>query len=357
MARGSRFGNKIWTDLANTLGEHKVTLEDGYEYELDVEGGKTMRVIICSLGSIGKKYARIIKETWPQTTVGALRSGLSNDSCKYIDRSFTTEEEAINWNPQAAVIASPANQHLQQALVFTAKNIPTLIEKPIGTGEEREDEWKELAKRSQETPVYVGYILRQDPGAKILKELIRKKKMGRLISARFYCGSWLPDWRPDSDYRKCVSARKDLGGGAALELSHEIDMALYLLGDLDINHSECWQSKALDIETEDQCLVVGRDCNGCLVTIEIDYCTKKPERYVSIRGSEGSIYWDLIQGTITQTAEGEKSEESVIGLKSDERFYKQLSLFWNASKQGGHGLCTIDEALKVLNIIKDINRS
>jgi len=194
-----------------------------------------VRVIICSLGSIGKRYARIIKEAWPEIEVAALRSGLSKDSCKYVDRSFTSEEEAIQWNPHAAVIASPANQHLRQALLFTAKNIPTLIEKPIGTGDERADEWEELAKRSRETPVYVGYILRQDPGANIIKDLIRQKRIGQLISARFYCGSWLPNWRPDTDYRKSVSARKNLGGGAALELSHEIDMALFLLGDLDIN--------------------------------------------------------------------------------------------------------------------------
>ena len=316
-----------------------------------------MRVVICSLGSIGRKYARIIKESWPEMEVGALRSGLSKDSIKYVDRSFTTEEEAIQWNPDAAIIASPASHHLRQALLFTEKNIPTLIEKPIGTGDEREDDWKKLSERSKDTPIYVGYILRQDPGARITKELIRDKKFGQLVSARFYCGSWLPNWRQDTDYRKSVSARKDLGGGAALELSHEIDMALYLLGNLDINYSECWQSKALDVETEDQCLVVGRNCNGCLVTIELDYCTKKPERYISLRGSEGSIYWNLIQGTITQTAEGKESEESVIGLKSDERFYKQLSLFWNASKQGGHSLCTIDEALKVLSIIQDVNRS
>ena len=198
-----------------------------------------MRVVICSLGSIGKKYARIIKEAWPETEAGALRSGPKIDSFKYADRLFTSEEEAMQWNPDAAVIASPANQHLRQALFFTEKNIPTLIEKPIGTGDEREDDWKELAKRSIDIPIYVGYILRQDPGANITKGLIRDKKVGQLVSARFYCGSWLPNWRPDTDYRKSVSARKDLGGGAALELSHEIDMALYLLGDLDINYSEC----------------------------------------------------------------------------------------------------------------------
>ena len=266
-------------------------------------------------------------------------------------------EDAAKWIPSCVIVASPASQHLEQALYFSKRSVPTFIEKPIGMGNEKLGDWEELAKRSKEIPIYVGYVLRQDPGANIIKDLIREKRIGQLVSARFSCGSWLPNWRPDKDYKKSVSARKDLGGGAALELSHEIDMALYLLGDLDIHYGECWHSKTLDVETEDQCLVVGRDCNGCLVTIEVDYCTKKPERYVSLRGSKGSIYWDLIQGTITQTTEGEESEKSAIGLKSDERFYKQLSLFWNASKQGGHGLCTIDEALKVLSIIKDINRS
>ena len=314
------------------------------------------KVLICSLGSIGAKYARIISEHWPSVEIGALRSRISSEENEHVGRYFYGFEDAAKWAPSYVIVASPASQHLEQALYFSKRGVPTLIEKPIGIGSEKLDDWVELEKISKQIPVYVGYILRQDPGANIIKNLIRQKRIGQLISARFYCGSWLPNWRPDKDYRKSVSARKDLGGGAALELSHEIDMALFLLGDLDINYSECWQSKVLDVETEDQCLVVGRDFNGCLVTIEIDYCTKKPERYVSFRGSEGSIYWDLIQGTITQTTEGEESGKSVIGLRSDERFYKQLSLFWNASKQGGHGLCTVDDALKALSIIKDMKR-
>ena len=314
------------------------------------------KVLICSLGSIGSKYARLISERWPSVEIAALRSGISEKENEHVDRYFYRLEDAAKWLPSCVIVASPASQHLEQALYFSKRNVPTLIEKPIGIGNETPDDWEELEKLSKKIPIYVGYILRQDPGGNILKELIRNKELGQLVSARFYCGSWLPNWRPDADYRKSVSARKDLGGGAALELSHEIDMALYLLGDLDINFSECWHSKALNIETENQCLVVGRDCNGCLVTIEIDFCTNEPERHISLRGSKGSVYWDLIQGTITKTMEGKESEKSVIGLRSDERFYKQLSFFWNASNHDGHGLCTVEEALKALSIIKAINK-
>ena len=40
---------------------------------------------------------------------------------------------------------------------------------------------------------------------------------------------WLPDWHPNSDYRREYSARWDLGGGAILD-SHEFDYLTWLLG-------------------------------------------------------------------------------------------------------------------------------
>ena len=46
------------------------------------------------------------------------------------------------------------------------------------------------------------------------------------------------------------SPRSELGGGATLELSHEIDMALYLLGDINIMHAEHIHISNLDIDTD-----------------------------------------------------------------------------------------------------------
>ena len=43
-------------------------------------------------------------------------------------------------------------------------------------------------------------------------------------------GQYLPDWRPGTDYKSGVSAQKDLGGGALLELSHELDYLQWFFG-------------------------------------------------------------------------------------------------------------------------------
>ena len=92
--------------------------------------------LFAALGASGKKYAKIIKEIWPQCEIGALRSGKNVDSSDLVHAEFIQVQEAICWNPSAAIIASPANLHVKQALNLIRNNIPTLIEKPIGTGDE-----------------------------------------------------------------------------------------------------------------------------------------------------------------------------------------------------------------------------
>ena len=318
-----------------------------------METTEQQRILICSLGSIGKRYARIIKEMWPQCELRALRSGLNKEKCNNIDADFFHEEDAIQWNPNSAIIASPANKHLKQALSLTRARIPTLIEKPIGTGEEDIKELKELEQISRNTPVWVGYILRQDPGATFVKRLIKEERAGAMISARFNCGSWLPDWRSGIDYRQGVSAQKDLGGGATLELSHEIDMALYLLGEIDVVHAEKIHISELEIDTDDQCVIIGRTKAKTLVTIEVDFCTGIMERSVKIRGTKGIIEWDLAKGIVKlKTEEGEHQKN--IGISTDERVKRQLKEFWSKSTPSNAKLCSITEGINVHKIIQRV---
>jgi predicted dehydrogenase len=74
-----------------------------------------------------------------------------------------------------------------------------------------------------------GYNLRFSYSLKRFNELIKKKIVGKILSVRCEVGQYLPDWRPNKDFRKTVSANKRLGGGVLLELSHEIDYLRWIL--------------------------------------------------------------------------------------------------------------------------------
>ena len=63
-----------------------------------------------------------------------------------------------------------------------------------------------------QTSLLVGYVLRYDKAANHLKKILHDEKYGEILSARIECGSYLPNWRPSTNYKDTVSAKK-LGGG------------------------------------------------------------------------------------------------------------------------------------------------
>ena len=48
-----------------------------------------------------------------------------------------------------------------------------------------------------------------------------------------YCGSYLPDWRPETNYKNIYSSYKNKGGGVHLDLFHEVDFIYWIFGNPD----------------------------------------------------------------------------------------------------------------------------
>ena len=86
----------------------------------------------------------------------------------------------------------------------------------------------------------VGYVLRFHPGCQFLKNALQEKIIGVVSEVDFYCYSWLPNWRKGTNYKENVSSKIELGGGALLELSHEIDLANYLFGPISLKNCLLW---------------------------------------------------------------------------------------------------------------------
>jgi predicted dehydrogenase len=313
------------------------------------------KVLICGLGSIGRRHLRILHEHWKDVEVGILRSGCGPyyQEIELADQVFTTLSDSLSWKPDAAIICTPASNHLSTALILARQGIPLLIEKPVGDGTESRHDWQELSALSVSVPMEVGYVLRHDPCRVAVKNYIEEKRIGRLVEADFYCGSWLPDWRTGVDYRDCVSANRALGGGALLELSHEIDLAQSLLGNLELRASVLNQSGLLEIDVEDQAHLLAYSDDQCLVSIRINFCTQPPRRHIHIRGSNGEINWNLIAGKVEVTEMGKRKIECFQSpISSDERYRLQMEHFFSCAVGKKEPLCSLSNGLKTLGIVR-----
>jgi len=315
------------------------------------------RVLVCGLGSIGKRYCNLIRKEWPSIEIAALRSPQQPSKTPAqapIDRCFYSLSEAVKWDPDSAIICTPASLHLEQALFISQCGIPILIEKPIGTGEEALSDWNKLLEAGESSPIYLGYILRQDPCSSYIKNALAGKAIGRLITAEFYCGSWLPEWRPEADYRKTVSSQRLLGGGVLLELSHELDMARYLFGAIEPLFATIQNISSLKTDAEDTARIVVRSEEDLLIGINLDFCTKPAKRFVTVRGEQGELSWDLIVGSIRLRTGSNEEVILQLGLNADDRFLNQLNDFWRLPQPGQSKLCDIRDGLMVLDLIRNV---
>jgi predicted dehydrogenase len=313
------------------------------------------RIAIVGLGSIGKRHLRLVKEIRPDMEVILVRSGQGKKWPEegLADIIVHTLSEAISIGIDAAIISTPVVFHTSQAEKFIEYGIPILVEKPLShkltCAENLYKVWLE-----KKTLFLLGYTLRYTPAASFFYNKIQNNKIGVILSVTIRCESYLPKWRPDQDYRKTVSARKELGGGVLLELSHEIDYANWFFGPFKSVSSMLSSSKTLDIDVEDMVDIIFETHDNKPVNIHLDFCSQISSRFCSVKTDKGELKWDLLKQSITWT--GDDSPIKIWNFQEDrdEMYRNQLSHFFDCIEIGSEPKVTIDDGISVAKLIDSI---
>jgi predicted dehydrogenase len=255
------------------------------------------RALVVGFGSIGRRHFAVLRHLLPEATITVCRheGGVELDPSA---RQVTGIDAALGTDPQIAVLANPAPFHVPVALALARQGVHLLIEKPLSHDLEQVDELIELCKRNG-LVLQIGYNLRFDPGLHAVKEILADGAIGRPVSVRAEVGQYLPDWRPGVDYRRTVSARRALGGGAILELSHELDYLRWLVGDVRSVTARSGRLGDLDIDVEDCAEILLDFENGVLGSLHVDMLQRPPLRHCRIVGTEGCIAWEALTNQVS----------------------------------------------------------
>ena len=316
------------------------------------------RILIVGLGSIGKRHLRIARELFPQKKIAVLRHKEDSFTPEFADFSFFTIADALEFAPQIAVIANPATFHLSVALELAKIGTHLLVEKPLSTTTEGVAELL-LVCRRKKTVLATGYNLRFLPSLQQFKAMLDDSVIGNVWSVRSEIGQYLPSWRPDSDYRKGVSAQYVLGGGALLELSHEIDYLCWIFGEVDWVQAVLAQQSDFEIDVEDSAhLILGFVAKGqgkpIISTVNLDFIRQDTTRLCTAIGKLGSLRWSGIDGTVelwTSVAQGWQKVFQHQAAR-DESYLAEWKSFLSAIEQRVSPTITGEDGLKVLYVIE-----
>jgi predicted dehydrogenase len=315
------------------------------------------RILIVGLGSAGSRQLRLAKAKFPDSDIKVFRSSEIGNLEEIGHEILRTLKDVTNFRPSMAIICSPSPFHTEIAQFLAEMGTHILIEKPLSNSTAG---IKRLITTCKENSLILmtGYNLRYLESLNFFRNCILNSAIGQIHSIRCEVGQFLPEWRPDRDYRTTVTARRELGGGALLELSHEFDYLQWIFGSAYWISAVIGKYSNLEINTEDNAhLVIGFSDEQLgyktIGNLNIDlYRHDKTRNCVAI-GELGTIKWDAVLDRVSIYLAKNSEWEIVFQGKLDieESYVHQLDEFANASEKitciGATGI----DGLKVLELI------
>jgi predicted dehydrogenase len=258
-----------------------------------------MKALVVGGGSIGSRHLRNLKQLGVEQ-LGLVEPEVSRRDALSAELSvsaFAELREGLEWAPSFVVVATPTHLHAAQTLEIVRAGFAVFVEKPLSHTVEHVSEIADLVERKKLTSL-VGCNMRFHPGPAKVKQLLEEGRLGKILFARIHAGSYLPEWRPNTDYRGNYAARVETGGGCILDYIHEIDLARWYLGEVQSVFCSAAHLSSLEIETEDVAVLVCRHAGGAMSEIHLDYVQRTYERGCQIVGELGSIFWDFNARTV-----------------------------------------------------------
>ncbi len=291
------------------------------------------KILIIGKGSISLKHKHAIKLISKKFKITNISS-----------REFSNNVFIRN-NFDLIIICSPSSFHYDHYKIIEKKfkNTKVLIEKPLFNKSYK-------IKKKHNNRYFVGYNLRFHPVIKFLKNYLKDKQV---FFVRANCSSYLPNWRK-KNYHKAVSSKKKFGGGALLELSHEIDYLLWIFKKIKINYSLNTKVSKLKIDTDDILILNCITPKRTIINLTMNFFSRIPNREIYIDGQNFSIHANILNNSITII---EQKKTRIIKFKNfsmNETFkLENLSILNNDIKD----ICTLKEGNELLNVISTIKKN
>jgi predicted dehydrogenase len=316
------------------------------------------RILIVGLGSAGTRHLRLARELFPNSQIKVLRHRAQSTTPQFSDGYFSTMAEAIQFAPQIAIIANPSTFHVDVAQELAQAEIHLLIEKPLSSSLEGVAQLIKTCK-DRKSILMIGYNLRFSPSLQHFRKLLGEGIIGDLLSVRCEVGQYLPSWRPESDYRQGVSAKRELGGGALLELSHEIDYLRWIFGEVEWVRAALSQQSELEIDVEDSAhLTVGFLPNSggrqLIGTLNLDLIRHDHTRTCTVIGEKGTLRWNGLTGEVDLFEEGAINWNKLYAHQpqKDETYRTEWQDFADSIQEKKIPFVTGEDGLRVLEIIE-----
>ena len=304
-----------------------------------------MNALFVGLGSIGRRHVRNLREAMASRgmplRIDALRhspSPLPSDVDGLIDGQVFSAEDLGHYD--LAFVCNPSQLHHETLLKLGGKADFFFVEKPVFTSAMPETA---LGMLADEKKYYVACPLRHTRVFAALRQFVTENPV---YSARAICSSYLPEWRPDADYRKLYSAQPD-SGGVKLDLVHDFDYLFSLFGiPADWRLFE-GKTSHLEIAGPDVVSFCAQYPNKTL-ELHLDYFGRKAQRAVEVFSRDDTVRFDFVDATVSWMRSGRRED---YGDRRNDFQMREIEWFLDFALKGRENINSIPFANRVISLI------
>lgn len=315
------------------------------------------RCVVVGAGSIGRRHLRNLADAGVDAI--ALRTMQGQSGTLDLCRSVQSWQEVKSFAPTVAIIANPTAMHVDAALIATQMGCHILVEKPVADRVESAMQLQ-TAVTKRRTTALVGYQYRFHPTLRIARQWVQDGAIGEIVSAHAHWGEYLPDWHPAENHRVGYSARRDLGGGVVLTLSHPMDYLRWILGEVKAVNAMIARRPGLTVDVEDVAAMTLRMENGAIVTVSLDYLERPARHTLYITGSTGTIFWDAATGVVRVRRHGESNDliaQLEPAFERNSMFVEELRHFLACVRGEEAPVCTLKDGARSVAIAEAVFRA
>jgi predicted dehydrogenase len=328
-----------------------------------------VRIAVAGAGLIGRRHIEEVNASDAADLASIVDPGPAGPELaeKYGVTLYQSLAELFDRDkPDGVILATPNQMHVDGGLECVAAGVPVIVEKPIGDSVESATRLVEAGEQAG-VPVLTGHHRNYSPIMAKAREIIQSGRLGPIVAvvgtALFY--------KPDDYFDENGGWRRQPGGGPILlNLTHEVNNLLSLVGDIESVQAST-SSSTRGFPVEDTSAMIFRFANGALGTFLLSdtagsarsweqtsqentsYPTYSDEDAYHIAGTQGSLSVPTMRLKIF---EGKRSwwepfETSTESLERSDPLANQVKHFAAVIRGEAEPICSGRDGLKTLQVV------
>ena len=305
-----------------------------------------MTACFIGLGSIGMRHLRnahaismrrgIALET---DVVEPRNLDYLDDGCRALVRNcFSTTDEIGRYD--MIFVTNPSQLHEETLAAVGGKADFIFVEKPVFTKPLGDIA---IAPYADSRKFYVACPIRHTRVYGFLRDFTAVNKV---FSVRAICSSYLPEWRPGTDYRRTYAAQKG-SGGVKLDLIHEFDYLFTLFGMPQASCLYEGRFSGLELNSVDGVSFLGRYPDKTL-ELHLDYYGRVPRREIELYTDDDVVVGDFIKAEIRFLKSGRRVD---LLERRNEYCKREIGYFFDFALDGAENINPVPYANRIVKSV------